>query len=128
MGATSFVFGTILDNVTAILTLVSIVTGLCFSMAVTIWNKSIDARATPGLATDGYALTVLNDTRTHLVFTVMVGVLLAMTTVLFQTFSAADQMLARWGSAIIIGSTIYLMILVLQALGYFQKVFHTIKR
>ncbi|WP_141211271.1 hypothetical protein [Enemella dayhoffiae] len=117
-----------LDNVTGILTILAIVIGLCFSMAVTIWNKSIDARSTAGLATDGYALTVLDNTRTHLVFTVMYGVTLAAVTVLYQIF--AGVLSVFWGkvaSAVIVGGSIYLLALVLQALGYFQRVFHVLK-
>ncbi|OYO16603.1 hypothetical protein CGZ93_17740 [Enemella dayhoffiae] len=124
----AFRWGMKLDNVTGILTILAIVIGLCFSMAVTIWNKSIDARSTAGLATDGYALTVLDNTRTHLVFTVMYGVTLAAVTVLYQIF--AGVLSVFWGkvaSAVIVGGSIYLLALVLQALGYFQRVFHVLK-
>lgn len=60
--------------VPALLTATSILTGLTFTMALKFWERSIDARSDPFLATDGPRLTLLDNMRTHLVWTVLVGV------------------------------------------------------
>jgi hypothetical protein len=58
-----------------LLTATSILTGLTFTMALRFWERSVDARRDPFLATDGPRLTLLDDLRAHLTWTVLIGVI-----------------------------------------------------
>lgn len=67
-------FGVRLSSPAGLLTATSILTGLTFSMATTFWTKSIDARSRPDQALNSRVLDELDSTRTHLIWTVAVGV------------------------------------------------------
>jgi hypothetical protein len=68
------IFRTCISAVAGLLTATSILTGLTFTMALRFWERSIDARSDPDALADGYRLQVLDKMRTHLIWTVMVGV------------------------------------------------------
>jgi hypothetical protein len=58
-----------------LLTATSILTGLTFTLALRFWERSVDARRDPLQARDGKRLTLLDRMKSHLVWTVIIGVL-----------------------------------------------------
>jgi hypothetical protein len=80
--------------VAPLLTATSIMTGLTFTMALRFWERSVDARRDPFLATDGERLALLDDMRTHLVWTVLVGVISTAWLALMVLF--ADTAPPKW--------------------------------
>ncbi len=71
-----------------LLTATSILTGLTFTMALTFWKQSIDARRDPLFATDASRLNLLDRMRAHLVWTVFVGVVSTATMVVTAIFTS----------------------------------------
>lgn len=88
--------------IAALLTATSILTGLTFTMALRMWERSIDARRDPFVATDGPRLELLDTMRTHLVFTVVIGVVATGWLALFALFSETPPpaWLASWGNRV----------------------------
>lgn len=123
---------------TPVLTVTSILTGFTFSMAVVFWNKSIEARRDPAWAVRNEALDLIDSTRTHLIYTVIIGVinvLIALiTTILNATPSPAWMPLsvASIGQEVAVGLTtglsIYLVCLVAQGLRIFGTAFFVLRR
>jgi hypothetical protein len=62
------------DVAGGLLTVTSILTGFTFAMANTFWSKSIEARRDPRWSVDSAALDVIDDSRNHMIWTVVVGV------------------------------------------------------
>lgn len=75
--------------VSGLLTATSIMTGFIFSMAVVFWNKSIDARRDPNWSIRGDILREIDETRTHLIYTVSIGILTVACLVLQALFGHA---------------------------------------
>lgn len=61
-------------NVAPLLTATSILTGLTFALALRFWERSIDARRDPFVATDAARLNLIDRLKAHLIWTVLVGV------------------------------------------------------
>ncbi len=86
--------------VAAMLTATSILTGLTFTMALRFWEKSIDARRDPNIASDGARLDLLDRMRAHLVWTVLIGVISTFVLALVAIFaSPADVPVPIFASA-----------------------------
>lgn len=106
-----------LSNPAGLLTATSILTGLTFSMATTFWAKSIDARDRPDQALNSRVLDALDTTRTHLIWTVVVGVAATAVFALISVFAPSGAPV--WISATGAGLVIYMLTLVGAALHRF---------
>ena len=62
-------------NAGPLLTATSIMTGFIFTLSLRFWERSLDARSDVSLAFDAQRLILLDRMRSHLVWTVLVGVL-----------------------------------------------------
>jgi hypothetical protein len=128
---------TLTQVVGSLLTATSIMTGFTFAMANTFWSKSIDARRDPKWAVDSQALDLIDNARTHMIWTVMVGVTataMLLCYALFSTVSAASTPVpglidigARVGTALIGALAIYLVVLVAAALRTFNQAVAVLK-
>lgn len=73
-GVGGYVFGLATSAGGTILAALAILTGITFAMAVSFWDRSIDARHDPFSATNAERLTVIDHMKSHLIYTVFVGV------------------------------------------------------
>lgn len=136
MGLLAFGAGVRLGTVAGpLLTATSILTGFTFSMAVVFWNKTIDARRDPRFSTSGAALNEIDGMRTHLIFTVGIGVATVLTTTLYLIFGSLDPDagsllagVAAVGSAVAAGLVVYLITLVVASLYRFNRAVYTLRR
>lgn len=113
---------------TGLLTATSILTGFTFSMAVVFWNKSIDTRRDPRWMSDGDALEVIDRIRTHLVFTVFMGVAAVFVITLYTIFGAVLGGNARILVCLASALVIYVITLVTVGLKLFNQAFFILKR
>lgn len=113
-----------------LLTVTSILTGFTFAMANTFWAKSIEARRDPRWAVDHQALDSIDTTRTHMMWTVAVGVATVAILTIFTLFGAVVvpghlglvlQAISRIGEAAAGGLVMYLICLVGVALYLFNR-------
>lgn len=118
VGAVVIVRSVHLTNLAGLLTATSILTGLTFSMATTFWTKSIEARRRPDQALNERILTSLDETRTHLVWTVVIGLAATAALALISVFSPGGSA-PVWVSAIAAALVIYMLTLVGAALHKF---------
>ena len=72
-----------------LLTATSILTGLTFTMALRFWERSIDARRDPFMATDALRLNIVDRLRAHLIWTVFAGVMSTGVLLLVTIFALA---------------------------------------
>lgn len=113
-----------------LLAVTSILTGFTFAMANTFWAKSIEARRDPRWAVDSAALDVIDDARTHMIWTVGVGVFTVAILTIFTLFGTTTvpgaagaffQLASRVGQALAGALVIYLLTLVSAALYFFNR-------
>lgn len=95
----------------------SILTGLTFNMAGEFWKRSIDARTDPRFAVRGDVLTTLDTAKTHMAWTVTVGVAVTGALILVTLF--APSAAPVWVTAVVGGLAIYQIVLVAAALYRF---------
>ena len=110
----------------ALLTATSILTGLIFTMALRFWERSIDARVDPVLAVNGNMLRLLDNLRTHLVWTVFIGVL--STAWLASLAIFVVQAAPLWASAVATALFIYQVTLVAGSLLQFYEASYSLRR
>lgn len=119
-----------------LLTATSILTGFTFAMATTFWNKSIDARRDPRWATSTDVLDLLDNARTHLTWTVFVGVISVAVLALFSLFGHSEvqgwlvtimAVVTRAGSGLAGFLVVYLITLVAAALKTFNEAVAVLK-
>jgi len=118
-------FDTKLSNAALLLTSTSILTGLTFSMSATFWSRSIDARRDPQSAGEARVLSLLDETRNHLIWTVMVGIISTGALSLVAIFSAGVAPV--WVSAVCSFLVIYMITLVAGALQKFAEAALTLR-
>ncbi|MBW3084882.1 hypothetical protein KEM60_01071 [Austwickia sp. TVS 96-490-7B] len=110
----------------SLLTATSILTGFTFSMAVVFWNKSIDARKDPKWSGQNYTLELIDETRTHLIYTVQVGVFAVTAIVsemMFGSIRGTDWVIWALGWLPVVAGAlvIYMITLVMRALKLFNQ-------
>lgn len=113
-----------------LLAVTSILTGFTFAMANTFWAKSIEARRDPRWAVDSAALDVIDDSRTHMIWTVSIGVSAVAILTIFTLFGRTSvpggvgeflQLASRVGQALAGALVLYLLTLVIAALYFFNR-------
>lgn len=119
-----------------LLTAISILTGFTFTMAITFWTKTIEARRDPSWATDRESLQAIDQARTHMIWTVLIGVLAVALLALFSIFGHVDapsrfagaaSFLTRLATAFVSLLAIYLITLVGAALRMFNQLVTILK-
>ena len=112
LGLLAFLFGQPVQAASSgILAAMSILTGFTFAMSLAFWNKAIDARRDPRFAVDGGTLSLLDDMRNHLIFTVVVGCLVTGISLLQSVFTAPSPG-PELTSATLVGLSVYMLTLV----------------
>lgn len=115
---------------TGLLTVTSILTGFTFAMANNFWTKSIEARRDPHWAVEGKVLDLIDDTRTHMSWTVAVGVVTVAILTIFTLFGTTVvpgalgeffRVASRVGGAVAGGLVLYIITLVSGALYLFNR-------
>jgi hypothetical protein len=117
VGGFSAGVGIHLSSPAGLLTATSILTGITFSMATTFWTKSIEARRRPDQALNSRVLDELDTTRTHLIWTVAVGVTATALLALISVFWPSGAPIAV--SAVAAALIIYMLTMVGMALHRF---------
>lgn len=139
IGILAGVLGTDLGSIsTPILTTTSILTGFTFSMAIVFWNKSIDARRDPKWAIRNEALDLIDKTRTHLIFTVSIGVINALMLLIAAILRATPSpewlpagvilVASSWTAGLATGLSVYLICLVAHGLRLFSEAFFILRQ
>lgn len=114
-----------IGNVAPLLTATSILTGFTFTMAVKFWDRSISARSNPAEALDGKLIKSLDHARTHLIWTVAVGV--AATAVLALVAIFVHWSAPLWVTPIVAFLVMYQLTLVIGALVQFYEASYTLR-
>lgn len=103
-----------------LLTATSILTGLTFTLALRFWERSVDARKDPFMATDGARLNLVDRMRTYLLTTVLVGVLSTLVLALVAILGDPKST-PRGVSVMVTGLFIYQIVLVGASLIEFYR-------
>jgi hypothetical protein len=107
-------------------------TGVTFTMATLFWNKSVDARHDMNYLLDGQLLQFLDRTRTHLLYTGLVGMTavfgLLMMTVFTEPTAGEQDGVLLWLGRLTVALVVYLMTLVYRAIALFADAFYQLKR
>lgn len=120
-GAAGWRFGIESTSPEAILAALAILTGVTFAMAVTFWDRSVQARSDPNMATNAIRLRVIDHMKGHLIYTVVIGVLATGILMVVTLFLEASLPLPSWLAAIVAGTSIYEVTLVGAALVEFYR-------
>lgn len=116
-----------ITNAAFLLAATSILAGMTFTMTVTFWNKSLDARRDPSRALQGDILKSIDGNLQHLVWTVLVGVASTAFYALVALFADPAAGAPVWASAVCAGLLIYLITLVGLALHRFAEAALTLR-
>lgn len=116
-----------ITNAAFLLAATSILAGMTFTMTVTFWNKSLDARRDPTRALQADILKSIDENLQHLVWTVLVGVSSTGFFALVALFASPTSGAPVWASAICGGLLMYLITLVGLALHRFAEAALTLR-
>ena len=108
----------------SLLTSTSILTGITFSQAVVLWNRSIDIRKDVNYAFDGKLLTIVDQQRALLTWTTLVGVA---ATGLLVVITVLPGTQGRWAFALVSAICLYQVILVGQGLLRFFRLSYLLR-
>lgn len=114
-------------NAAFLLAATSIMAGMTFTMTMTFWNKSLEARRDPAKALQADVLTTIDDNLNHLVWTVMVGVSATGLFALVAMFADPVKGAPVAISAVCAGALLYLITLVGVALQRFAEAALTLR-